>query len=111
MATYCALTVRKLKPGSYDEWRKAWWPDEGTEEMPEGGQIFIVRNMKDPDEVIAFGIFEGNLEEMKMDPETDKKRQEAMAPHVESVGADGMYEVVEHITSGSTARVGGAAPA
>jgi hypothetical protein len=111
MATYCALTVRKLKPGSYDEWRKAWWPEDSSEEMPEGSQVFIVRNTKDPDEVIAFGMFEGNLEQMKMDPEADKKRQDAMAPHIESVGADGMYEVVEHITSGSTAKVGGAAPA
>ena len=77
MTTYCALTVRKLKPGSYDEWRKAWWPDDSTEEMPEGAQVFIVRNTKDPDEVIAFGLFEGDLEEMRktMDPETEKKRQ------------------------------------
>lgn len=113
MGKYCALTVRKLKPGSYDDWRAAWWPESETEEMPDGGEVFIVRNLKDPDEVIAFGIFEGDIEEMRkmMDPETEKKRQDAMAPHVESVGADGMYEVVEHITSGSTAGVGGAAPA
>jgi hypothetical protein len=113
MGTYCALTVRKLKPGSYDEWRKAWWPETEGEEMPEGGQVFIVRNLKDPDEVIAFGLFEGDLEEMQktMDPETEKKRQDAMAPHIDSVGADGVYEVIEHITSGSTAKVGGAAPA
>ena len=32
-----------------------------------------------------------------MDPEEEKKRSDAMAPHVESVGADGMYEVIEHI--------------
>jgi hypothetical protein len=113
MATYCALTVRKLKPGSYDEWRKAWWPESGTEEMPEGGQVFIVRNTKDPDEVIAFGMFEGDLEDLQqmMDPEVEKKRQDAMAPHVESVGADGVYEVIEQITSDSTAKVGGTAPA
>jgi hypothetical protein len=113
MATYCALTVRKLKPGSYDEWRKAWWPESGTDEMPEGSQVFIVRNTKDPDEVIAFGMFEGNLEDLQqmMDPEVEKKRQDAMAPHVESVGADGVYEVIERITSDSTAQVGGAAPA
>ena len=113
MATYCALTVRKLKPGSYDEWRKAWWPEDSSEEMPEGAQVFIVRNTKDPDEIIAFGLFEGDPEEMRkmMDPEVEKKRQEAMEPHIESVGADGMYEVIEHIPSGSTAKVGGAAPA
>jgi hypothetical protein len=113
MGSYCALTVRKLKPGSYDEWRKTWWPETEGEEMPEGGQVFIVRNLKDPDEVIAFGLFEGDLDEMQkmMDPETEQRRQDAMAPHIESVGADGVYEVVEHITAGSTARVGGGAPA
>jgi hypothetical protein len=113
MGKYCALTVRKLKPGSYDEWRKAWWPESEGEEMPEGGQVFIVRNTKDPDEVIAFGLFEGDLEELQktLAPATAQKRQEAMAPHIESIGADGVYEVVEHITPGSTSRVGGAAPA
>lgn len=113
MATYCALTVRKLKPGSYDEWRQAWWPESATEEMPEGAQVLIVRNTKDPDEVIAFGLFEGELEEMRkmMDPEVEQKRQDAMAPYIESVGADGIYEVVERIDSTSAAKVGGAAPA
>lgn len=113
MATYCALTVRKLKPGTYDEWRQAWWPDtETTEDMPEG-EVFIVRNMKDPDEIIAFGIFTGDLEQFEnaMDPEEERKRQEAMNPFIESIGADGIYEVIEKIGSGSTASVGGAAPA
>jgi hypothetical protein len=36
-----------------------------------------------------------------------------MAPFIESIGADGVYEVIEKIGSGSgsTANVGGAAPA
>jgi hypothetical protein len=38
-----------------------------------------------------------------MDPEVEKKCQDAMAPHVESVGADEVYEVIERITSDSTA--------
>jgi hypothetical protein len=112
MATYCALTVRKLKPGTYDDWRQAWWPDaEG--EIPENGTAFIIRNTKDPDEIIAFGLFEGSREEMEamMDPETEKKRQDAMAPYIESIGADGIYEVIEQIGTGSIAQVGGAAPA
>jgi hypothetical protein len=25
------LTVRRLKPGSYDDWRKAWEPEEWSE--------------------------------------------------------------------------------
>jgi hypothetical protein len=109
------LTVRKLKPGSYDGWRKAWWPEDSTEELPENGEVYIVRNVKEPDEIIAFGLFTGDLEEFEksMDPEDERKRQEAMAPFIESIGADGVYEVIEKIGSGSgsTAGVGGAAPA
>jgi hypothetical protein len=106
MATYCALTVRKLKPGSYDDWRRAWWPESGMDDMPEGSEVYIVRNMKDPDEVIAFGMFEGDLDELRasFDTEDEQKRQEAMAPFIDSIGADGMYEVIEHIGAKAGAR-------
>jgi hypothetical protein len=99
MTMYAPLTVRKLKPGSYDEWRKAWGPDD--EEMPEGVEVFVLRNLKDENEIIAFGLFEGDPEEIRamMDPDEERKRQEAMAPHIESIGADGIYEVIERIGS------------
>ena len=92
-----ALTVRKLKPGTYDEWRKAWQGDD--EDMPEGAEIYILRNQNDPDEIIAFGIVEASIEDMQasMDPAVEQKRQEAMAPYVESTGADGIYDVIEKI--------------
>jgi hypothetical protein len=104
MTMYAALTVRKLKPGTYDDWRKAWEGDE--EEMPEGVQVYVLRNLKDPDEIIAFGMFEGDVEEMRssFDVEAEQKRQEAMAPYIESVGADGMYEVIERIGAKTGAR-------
>jgi hypothetical protein len=96
---YVALTVRKLKPGSYDDWWKAW--DSGEDEWPEGAQsAYIVRSLKDPDEVIAFGFFDGDLQAVMNDPsfrEAEQKRQEAMAPYIESVGADGLYEVIDEI--------------
>jgi hypothetical protein len=96
---YAPLTVRKLKPGTYNEWRKAWGPDD--EEMPEGVEVFVLRNLKDENEIIAFGLFEGDPEEIRamMDPDEERKRQEAMAPFIESIGADGIYEVIERIGS------------
>jgi hypothetical protein len=102
MTTYSALTVRKLKAGTYDEWRKAW----GGDDVPEEAEVYILRNLKDPDEIIAFGLIEGDMEEIKasMDPDADKARQEAMAPYVESVGADAIYEVIEHIDAKTGAR-------
>jgi hypothetical protein len=98
MTMYSALTVRKLKPGSYDDWRRAW-EGGGEEEMPEGVEIYILRNQEDPDEIIAFGLFERDPAEMRasFDEDAQQKRQEAMAPYVESVGADGIYEVIERI--------------
>jgi hypothetical protein len=96
---HAALTVRKLKPGTYDAWREAWQP----EEWPEGVQGFILRSLSDPDEVVAFGLFEGNLDEMRamMDkPEmkaAEEGRQQKMAQFVESTGADGIYAVVERV--------------
>ena len=96
---HVALTVRKLKPGSYDEWRKAWDPGGN---WPEGSRkAYILRNVSDPNEIIAFGMFESDMEALRNDAsfaETQSKRFEAMAPYVESTGADGLYEVVEEIT-------------
>lgn len=92
------LTVRKLKPGAYDDWRKAWEP----EEWPEGAQrAFIVRNVADADEVIAFGFFDADLDVLQSDPrvrEQQERRFEKMAPHVASTGTDGIYEVIEEVT-------------
>ena len=94
----CALTVRKLKPGTFDEFREAFMEGESDEEMPSGAQFFMVRNTDDQDEVICFGLFDGSLDELRgsdlysgYDEQMDK-----IKPFVESVGADGMYEVVEH---------------
>jgi len=99
VAMHVALTVRKLKPDTYDAWRKAWDPGD---EWPEGSQkAYILRNLSDPNEIIAFGMFEGDMEALRNDPtfaEMQRRRFEAMAPHVESIGADGIYEVVEEIT-------------
>ncbi len=97
---YAALTVRKLKPGTYDDWRKAWEPPET--EWPEGSQkAYILRNLNDPNEVIAFGFFDGDLDAMRNDArfqEMQRQRMEAMAPYIESIGADGIYDVVEEVT-------------
>jgi hypothetical protein len=92
------LTVRRLKPGSYDDWRQAWEPDN----WPEGSvKAYILRNLNDPDEVIAFGFFEGEIASLRKQPDfrdQQAARFERMAPHVESTGADGVYEVVEEVS-------------
>ncbi len=74
MATWSVLTGRKLVPGAYDEWRAAWQP----EEMPEGVKAYILRKVGDPDEVVAFGFFDGTrdeLEALRPDPSVEEARQ------------------------------------
>ena len=92
------LTVRKLNPGSFDEWRRAWEPDE----WPQGAQrAYILRNVDDPDEIIAFGFFDAPVEHLQADPtlrEQQQARFDRMAPHVASTSVDGVYEVVEEVT-------------
>ena len=96
MSKWVAFTARKLKPGSYDDWRQAW---ESGSDAPSGVTAYIARNVKDPDEVIAFGIVEMSKEEMEgHQGGDDSARQAAMEPHIESVGTDGFYEVIEEVT-------------
>jgi hypothetical protein len=106
MSMYCALTVRKLKPGTYDEWRRAWWPESQADDMPDDSEVYIVRNTKDPNEIVAFGLFEGSLDDLRssFDEGEEQKRREAMAPFIDSIGADGIYEVVERIGAKAGAR-------
>ena len=100
MATWAVLTGRKLKPGSYDDWRQAWWSED--DEVPTGITVYVLRKRDDPDEVIAFGIMEAtkrDFENIRPDASAEQERQARMAPHVESVFADGTYEVVEQISA------------
>jgi hypothetical protein len=94
---HALLTVRRLKPGSYEDWRRAWEP----EEWPEDAQkAYILRNVDDPDEIIAFGFYEGDLAQLRREPamqEQQRSRFERMAPYVDSTGVDGVYEVIEEV--------------
>jgi hypothetical protein len=97
----CALTVRRLKPGTFDQFREAFMAAEEEEEMPAGSQFFMVRSTENPDEVICFGLFDGTLEELRAsDLYSGYEDQLAkIEPFVESVGTDSLYEVVEHETA------------
>lgn len=94
----CALTVRKLKPGTFDQFRETFMAGEETEEMPPGSQFFMIRSTENRDEVICFGLFDGTLEELRSSNLYSgyDEQLEKIAPFIEAVGTDGMYEVVEH---------------
>lgn len=98
----CALTVRKLKPGTMEDFKRVFVPED-TSDVPSGWkQFYALRNVNDENEVITFGLFDGTLEELRAGQQGGQydQRRSAAEEFVESVGADGIYEVVEHRSMG-----------
>jgi len=89
---------RRLKPDSFDQFRRAWQPGEDDELPPGAVAIYHARNRKDPDEVISFGIFDvDDPSEVRGPEEAELKRQDAMAAFVKNIPLEGVYEVIEEI--------------
>lgn len=99
----CALTVRKLKPGSMEDFKRAFISDD-TSNVPEGWKKFYaLQNVSDENEVITFGFFDGTLEELRAGQQSGgeyDERRAAADELVASVGADGIFEVVEDRSMG-----------
>ena len=94
----CALTVRTLKPGTFEEFREAFMGSEDLDNPPAGWVRFnMLRNAENPDDVICFGFFDGSVEQLRRAAAEQgyAEQLETIAPFVESVGADGLYDVVE----------------
>jgi len=102
----CALTVRKLKPGTFEQFREAFMSMNDPDDPPEGWVRFnMVRNHDNPDEVICFGFYDGTVEQLRgRGPDQGyEEQQRRIEPFVESKGADGLYEVVEEYAVTQTA--------
>jgi hypothetical protein len=95
----CAHTVRRLKPGTFEQFRETFRPPE--EAGPSGWVRFhMLRNPRDENEVITFGFFDGTPEEMQQSQDRHgyEERRRAIEPFVEEVVLNGVYEVVESWT-------------
>lgn len=91
----CAHTVRKLRPGTFEQFAEAFRPDEGT--TPPGWVRFdMLRGQRDPDQVITFGFFDGTLEQLEASQVEHGygDRVAAAEPFVEQVLLNGVYEIV-----------------
>ena len=105
----CALTVRRLKPETFEDFKAALrggpiWPDREAEstppdspDAPEGWRRFYaLRNVENEDEVITFGFFDGSLAELRARQRAGSygRRRQATDQFVESKVVDGVYEVL-----------------
>ena len=94
----CAHTVRKLKPGSYEQFAEAFTPGGAP---PAGWARFtMLRGIADPDQVITFGYYDGTLEELE-NSQVDHgyaERVAAVMPLVEATLVNGVYEIAVELT-------------
>jgi heme-degrading monooxygenase HmoA len=92
------FSARRLKPGSWDQFRRAWDPGDGKH--PPGLQrVYHARNIRDEDEIISFGIFdmtEDDYRKWRGDADSDENaRVDALSSFVENDHVSGVYEVIE----------------
>jgi hypothetical protein len=100
----CAHTVRRLKPGTFDRFSEAFMPSE--EDAPAGWTRFhMLRSLADEDEVVTFGFFDGTLEQLERSQEDSdfESHRNAIDPYVDTVIANGVYEIVATVTPGDPA--------
>jgi heme-degrading monooxygenase HmoA len=95
------FTARRLKPGSWDQFRQAWEGDVNA--WPPGLQQAIhARNVRDEDEVISFGIFDMSEADWRAWREqadaAETQRVDRLSAFVENEHVSGVYEVLETLT-------------
>src|SRR5689334_12096265 len=93
------FTARRLKPGSFDQFRRAW--DPGEEKPPGFRRAYHARNIRDEDEVISFGLFDMSIDDYhRWRGEADaveNKRVDALSAFVENEHVSGVFEVIDEV--------------
>ena len=99
----CAHTIRRLKPGAYEEFTDVFT----SQEQPRGWVRFhVLRSLADENEVITFGFFDGSLEELERSQADGgyddlRARVEGL---VDEVISNGVYEIKEsRVAEGASA--------
>jgi len=101
----CALAVRKLKPGTFEEFKEGFGPPDDAAQQG-WVRFHMLRGLKDENEVVTFGFFDGTLDELNASQSQHdyEERVQQVAPFVDSVVSNGIYEiVVERFPDAATA--------
>ena len=91
------FTARRLKPGAFDQFRRA--RDPGDEKPPGFQRAYHARNIRDEDEVISFGLFDMSIDDYhrwRADADAqENQRVDRLSAFVENEHVAGVYEVIE----------------
>src|SRR4051812_33386970 len=91
------LSARRLKPGAWDQFRRAW--DPGDAKPPGFQRAYHARNIRDEDEIVSFGLFDMTEDEYRSwraeaDAE-ENQRVDHLSAFVVNEPVSGVYEVVD----------------
>jgi hypothetical protein len=97
------FTARRLNAGHYDDFRKAWQPDE----WPGGfAGAYIMRDTADPDQITVMGLFDvtdDDAARLQADLEpSERARHERMEPHIAETMVSGLFDVAVREDGGTT---------
>jgi hypothetical protein len=101
-----AHTVRRLKPGTFEQFAETFGPPEGAESSG-WVRFYMLRAIADEDEVITFGFFDGTVEQLdaSQDELGYSETRGAIEPLVDAVIANGLYEIVKSRAAAGDAAV------
>lgn len=93
------FSARRLKPGAWDEFRRAW--DPGDAKPPGFQRAYHARNIRDEDEVISFGLFDMSMEDYRRwqseAEASERKRVGDLSAFVENDHLSGVFEVIDTV--------------
>jgi hypothetical protein len=98
----CAVTVRLIKPGSFEDFRREWEPSPWP---PELSRVVISRNEQDPDQVLTASYIDVEAErfdELRDHPAllgAEESRLARIAQYEEALVFKGIFEVVEELSA------------
>jgi heme-degrading monooxygenase HmoA len=91
------FTARRLKPGAWEQFRRAW--DPGDDKPPGFQRAYHARNIRDEDEVISFGLFdmtEDDYRSWRAEADaSENERVDRLSAFVQNEYVSGVYEVID----------------
>jgi hypothetical protein len=97
----CAVTVRQLKPGSYEQFRQVWEPENW---LPHLRKAVVFRNEDNPDMVLTIGYFDADQDTMDAEVRdapavlaAEDRRLQRIAEFEERIILNGIFELAEEV--------------
>ena len=100
----CAVTIRSIKPGSFEDFRREWEPRPWP---PELSRVIISRNEQDPDQVLTASFIDvepEHFDKLRDHPAllgAEEDRLSRIADFEEALVFKGLFEIVEEISAPS----------